>query len=475
MIRRGFIVILDVGKSLTKLTLWSPERRMMARRTRANFSSTVDGLLSLDVPGITTWLAETLTDFARQGDIAAIIPAAHGAAACLVDEQGLCIAPLDYDEKPPADIRRGYRAARDPFALTGSPCLPGGLNLGAQLYWLECVAPKRIHDAQVLTWPQYWAWLLCGIASSEVTSLGCHSDLWMPIAGGPSPLAVSRGWAARLGPRRQAGDVLGPVSQAWRDRCDLPKDCVVLCGIHDSNAALLAARKYPEVAGRPCTMLSTGTWFVAMRTLAPEAEVDLASLSEDRDCLVNVDAFGVPIPSARFMGGRETEILEDGAPLDPSEWEGEMLHLAEDMAKAGIYAIPAFQNGVGAFPNARGGWTRRPSDQIQRRAVASLYLALMADTSLSLIGSRESLVIEGRFASDMVFSRALATLRPDQTIYLSQVSDNVPLGALQLIDDQLPPQATLSRAQPLDIDLSRYAREWNSLASARISAEAMLG
>jgi hypothetical protein len=49
------------------------------------------------------------------------------------------------------------------------------------------------------------------------------------------------------------------------------------------------------------------------------------------------------------------------------------------------------------------------------------------------------------------------------------------LGALQLIDDQLPPQATLSRAQPLDIDLSRYAREWNSLASARISAEAMLG
>jgi sugar (pentulose or hexulose) kinase len=334
------------------------------------------------------------------------------------------------------------------------------------------VAPERIRDAQVLTWPQYWSWLLCGVAATEVTSLGCHSDLWMPMTGRPSPMAVSRGWAARLAPRRQAGDVLGPVSQAWRDRCGLPKDCVVLCGIHDTNAALLAARKYPEVAGRPCTMLSTGTWFVAMRTLAPEAEIDLASLSEDRDCLVNVDAFGVPIPSARFMGGRETEILEDGAPIDPGERQAEMLRLAKDMAEAGVYAIPAFQNGVGAFPNARGGWTSRPSNQIQRRTVASLYLALMADTSLSLIGSHESLVIEGRFAGDMVFSRALAALRPDQTIYLSQVSDNVSMGALQLIDDQLPPQATLSRAQPLDTDLSRYASEWNSLARARISAGA---
>jgi sugar (pentulose or hexulose) kinase len=461
---------LDVGKSLTKLTLWSPERQMAARRTRANFAGTSGDFLTLDVPGITSWLQESLMDFARQGDIAAIIPVGHGAAGCLVDEQGLCATPLDYDAKLPADIRQGYHAARDPFGLTGSPCLPGGLNFGAQLYWLESVATERVRNAQVLTWPQYWAWMLCGVAATEVTSLGCHSDLWMPLADRPSPMAVSRGWAARLAPRRHAGDVLGPVSQQWRDRCGLPKDCVVLCGIHDSNAALLAARKYPEVAGQPCTMLSTGTWFVAMRTLAPEMRVDLDSLAEDRDCLVNVDAFGVPTPSSRFMGGRETEILEDGAPIDPGARETEMLRLATEMAEAGVYAVPAFQNGVGAFPNAKGGWTQRPSDQMQRRAVASLYLALMADTSLSLIGSRESLVIEGRFAGDAVFSRALAALRPDQTIYLSQAGDNVPLGALQLIDDRLAPHATLRRAQPLDSDLSRYASEWNSLASARTSA-----
>ena len=466
--RRGYIVVLDVGKSLTKLTLWSPQRRMVDRRARANLSHDVDGFLCLDVPGITSWLEETLSQFARQGDIAAIIPVGHGAAACLVDDRGLAQPSLDYEDTPPEDLHGSYNAARDPFNITGSPCLPGGLNLGAQLFWLENAASRgtqdRAHDAQILTWPQYWSWLLCGIAASEVTSLGCHSDLWMPLAGGPSPLAVSRGWAGRLAPRRAAGDILGPVSDVWRTACGLPKDCVVLCGIHDTNAALLAARQYSEVAGGACTMLSTGTWFIAMRTLAPDASVDLGSLTEERDCLVNVDAFGAPVPSSRFMGGREAEILEDGEPIDPRAFTDDLLRIAREMAEQKIFALPTFQNGVGAFPNAKGGWTRRPHSQMERRAVTSLYLALMADTSLDLIGSHDKLVIEGRFAGDMVFARALAALRPDQVVYRSQVADNVPLGALQLVDDRLPPQSALARVIPLEIELDAYAGEWRALA-----------
>jgi L-fuculokinase len=31
-------------------------------------------------------------------------------------------------------------------------------------------------------YPQYWAWRLCGAAASEATSLGCHTDLWHPVA-----------------------------------------------------------------------------------------------------------------------------------------------------------------------------------------------------------------------------------------------------------------------------------------------------
>ena len=57
------------------------------------------------------------------------------------------------------------------------------------------------------------------------------------------------------------------------------------------------------------TVLSTGTWFVAMRSLVPGAGFDEGRLPEFRDCLINVDVRGRAVPSARFMGGREAEII----------------------------------------------------------------------------------------------------------------------------------------------------------------------
>ena len=469
-LRQGCAVVLDVGKSLAKLTMWSSDRRLVDRRTRPNSRSLAVGYPSLDVHGITTWLEESLNSFARQRDITTIIPVGHGAAACIVDQDGLCLAPVDYEGELPADLTMRYLQMRDPFSLTGSPSLPAGLNLGAQLFWLETIAPDEARRGLIVTWPQYWAWLLCGVAATEVTSLGCHTDLWMPGKGRPSPMAVSRGWADRFAPLRGAGDVLGTVTKEWQERCGLPKDCAVLCGVHDSNAALLAARLYPEVADRECTVLSTGTWFIAMRSVASDAKVDLALLPESRDCLVNVDAFGAPVPSSRFMGGREVELLEaaNGSPIDPSAHEDVLLQRAARMVDAGVFALPTFQNGVGPFPEKVGRWVGdgagRPDDQLSRRAVASLYLALMANASFDLIGSTENFVIEGRFAGDSAFTRALAALRPRQSVYLSQVQDNVPFGALRLIDASLPPQAELVRVEPLDVDLTNYADRWRSLA-----------
>jgi sugar (pentulose or hexulose) kinase len=40
----------------------------------------------------------------------------------------------------------------------------------------------------------------------------------------------------------------------------------IYAGLHDSNAALLAARGFAEIADHEATVLSTGTLFVAMRS-----------------------------------------------------------------------------------------------------------------------------------------------------------------------------------------------------------------
>ena len=101
-------------------------------------------------------------------------------------------------------------------------------------------------------------------------------------------MAVRRGWAALFPPLRQAGEILGGLSAEWSARTGLTSAVKIYCGLHDSNAALLASQGLPELQGGESTILSTGTWFIAMRTCS--ALPDLSLLPGDRDCLVNVDA-----------------------------------------------------------------------------------------------------------------------------------------------------------------------------------------
>ena len=456
------IVVLDVGKTLAKLSLWSPGGELVARDARANQRIDAGAYVALDAGGIEAWVAETLGEFARKGRVGAIVPVAHGAAAAIVRGGELVLPPLDYEAAIPQADRDAYERERDPFAQTGSPALPDGLNLGAQLHYLERLHPGVLEGAQILPWPQYWAWRLSGVAASEATSLGCHSDLWRPGARAPSELAQRRGWAARLAPLARAGEVLGVITADWARRTGLPADVKVYCGLHDSNAALLAARGFPEIAEGEATVLSTGTWFVAMRTPDDAATVDLGALPEGRDCLVNIDAFGRLIPSARFMGGREIELLTgiDTRRIDIKPDQPALVDAVAQVVASGARVLPTFAPGVGPFPHQDGRWIDMPADQAARRAAVSLYAACMADVSLDLIGARSRILIEGRFAEAEVFVRGLASLRPNDRIYVSNAHNDVSYGALRLLNPALRPTSALLPVQPLEVPLAAYREAW---------------
>jgi sugar (pentulose or hexulose) kinase len=462
-LHESLIVVLDVGKTLAKLSLWDPFGRLIARRTRPNARIDSEAYRALDVAGIEGWVGDTLSDFARLGRVGAIIPVGHGAGVTLLREGRLAVPPLDYEDPMPASDRHAYNVERDAFARTGSPALPDGLNLGAQLHRLEALYPELFDGGTTMVpWAQYWAWVLSGIAASEVTSLGCHSDLWRPNEARASALAEKRGWAAMLAPLRAAGDVLGPITPEWAARTGLPADVRVHCGLHDSNAALLAARGFPEIAGNESTVLSTGTWFVAMRSPAAGVTVDIAALPEGRDCLVNVDAYGTPVPSARFMGGREIEMLTgiDTRRIDIKPDQAELVAAVPRTLASGAMVLPTMTAGVGPYPHGRGRWIAMPADPAERRAAVSLYAALVADTSLDLIGSCDRILIEGRFAEAEVFVRALASLRPGTAIYVANAHNDVSYGALRLLDPSLKPAGALVRIEPLSVDLSGYKAQW---------------
>jgi sugar (pentulose or hexulose) kinase len=449
------IIVLDIGKTHAKLTLWDRSGTLVVRRTRANAHCLEGGLAVLDVHGIEGWLTDTLRDFSGLAKIGAIIPVAHGAAAAIIRDSKLIASPTDYEAPIAPDVRTAYDALRSPFGETGSPALPDGLNLGAQLFQAGICAPDLI-----LLWPQYWSWLLSGVASSEVTSLGCHTDMWNPTVGRPSQMAIDLGWSHCLPPLRSAGSVLGPISPDWVRRTGLPADTQIHCGIHDSNAALVAARGFPELADTEFSLLSTGTWFIALkssgRSLAES--FDISIIPEARDCLINVDAEGRPVPSARWMGGREIASL--AGQIDVAADQAAMAAAVPAVLQNDIMLLPSFAPGVGPFPTNEGCWINRPENEFERRATICLYAALVTDASLDLIGARGAILIEGRFAGAEVFVRALPSLRPENIIYTASAENDVSFGALRLVHPQIRSTSSLTRVQPLNISITNYQTRW---------------
>lgn len=266
-------------------------------------------------------------------------------------------------------------------------------------------------------------------------------------------LAIVRGRAVR------------PISAEWIECSGLPPDVDVLCGLHDSNAALLAVRAAVGGQRGDTTVLSTGTWFVAMRTPSGGRLTELANLPGDRDCLVNVDSNADPVPSARFMGGREIEILMGAGGRVENETSHEDEAAAAAVIANGAMILPTFAAGAGPYGNCSGRWLSTPSDPLQRWAAVCLYAALLGDSALELIGSKDCLIIEGRFSASSLFTAALAALRPDMAVYAAPSSIDVSLGALTLLQPSLPCGAALARVRPLKTDLKDYRKRWRQECS----------
>jgi hypothetical protein len=120
---------------------------------------------------------------------------------------------------------------------------------------------------------------------------------------------------------------------------------------------------------------------------------------------------------------------------------------------------------VGPFPNAKRGTLGPISDIDQAIAKSHLYAALVADVSLDLIGSCDTLLVDGRFSRSAVFVSALAALRPDTAVLVSKEEHGVARGALRLVSPHLDHSAQAQLVAPLPVDLSAYRARWRDAAN----------
>jgi sugar (pentulose or hexulose) kinase len=454
------VALFDIGKTNAKLVL--VDRATLAEvalRRRPNRVLPGPPWPHYDTAALWSFLLDGLAECARGPGVDAIVVATHGAAAALIGEDGALAAPvLDYEHPGPEALAAAYDRVRPAFAETGSPRLPQGQNLGAQLHWQIATTPGlRERVRRVVTWPQYWGFRLTGVAACDWCSLGAHSDLWAPAEGRFSALVDRLGLAGRIAPPRPPGEVLGPVLPEIAARTGLRPGTPVLTGIHDSNASLL-----PHLLARPApfSVVSTGTWVIAMAVGGAPVALDPA-----RDTLMNVNAFGQPVPSARFMGGRVHEVAMAGQAAEPSS-DGTAAVL-----DGGVMLLPTLVPGSGPYMGRRGGWTpREPAPGTGERAAAvAFHLALVTARCLALIGHAGAIVVEGPFARNAAFLDMLgaATGAP---VVASEGGTGTSQGAALLAAPGGPLPAALPPRPPLPAAatarFAAYARAWTTLAEA---------
>lgn len=456
-----FIGVIDIGKTNVKFAIVDlAERSEIAeRRTRTPVKR--DGPYPhFDVDAIWAFLREAIAGLIHGGHvIEALSVTTHGASAALVDEDGQLTFPvLDYEFSGPDEVDEAYGRARPAFEESFTPALPDGLNLGKQLYWqarLDSAAFARTR--WILTYPQYWSYRLTGVPSCEITSIGCHTDLWNFRESRFSSLVESEGWAGKFPPMRPAATELGPVRQELVGPLNLPAGVPVHVGIHDSNASLL-----PHILTRtpPFAVVSTGTWVVVC---SPGG--DLNHLEPVRDSFSNIDALGRSVPSARFMGGREYSQLTSDAVEHPSQ------QVVDRILDEGLFLLPSLVKGCGPFPDAEHKWTfnrtTAPADLVY--AVVSFYLAQMTGECLELTGAHGAIIVEGPFAENQLYLEMLQAATRRKVLAQTDSATGTSIGAALLATADV---ARIERPGAREVQardearMAVYARQWREMVNA---------
>jgi sugar (pentulose or hexulose) kinase len=193
--------------------------------------------------------------------------------------------------------------------------------------------------------------------------------------------------------------------------------------------------------------------------------IEQNELDPARDTLVNVNALGQPVPSARFMGGREFEMIQQGHKVSPTPQD------ISDVLEHMVMLLPSVDPSTGPFQGIEMAWHGgKPAVGSGVRAAAlSYYLALMTNTCLELTGARGPVIVEGPFGQNQEYLAMLhaVTGRP---VYRSEAQTGTSIGAALLFTTDAHVDAPVPSRMPRNAsELRRYADTWARLTRAHCS------
>ena len=141
--------------------------------------------------------------------------------------------------------------------------------------------------------PQYLSFLITDKALADITSIGCHTQLWDFNKNDYHHWVKEEGLVAKLGEFTPADSSLDITYEG--------KKYKVGVGLHDSSAALIP---YLENFNTPFVLLSTGTWCIALN---PFNQDPLTAAELKQDCLCYMHFKCKAVKASRIFAGNEHE------------------------------------------------------------------------------------------------------------------------------------------------------------------------
>ncbi|MGI8950920.1 MAG: FGGY-family carbohydrate kinase [Chitinophagaceae bacterium] len=295
------IAVFDAGKTNKKLLLFNKEYKIVHEET-VQFTETKDenNFPCEDLNALTNWIKNSFDNLlqSKQFNINAINFCAYGASLVHVDESGKPITPLYNYLKPyPQKLKKQFYetyGGENLIALqTASPAL-GSLNSGLQLYRLKYEKPNIFRKIKYsLHLPQYLSYLISGKIASDITSIGCHTQLWDFEKNDYHYWVYKENLHQKFAP-------INNSKVAIKIACD-NKQIHTGIGLHDSSAALIP---YVLSFTEPFILISTGTWCVSLN---PFNHSPLTIEELEQDCLFYFSYKAKPVKASRLFAGNEHE------------------------------------------------------------------------------------------------------------------------------------------------------------------------
>lgn len=414
------ILIFDIGKTNKKAFVFNESYDILWEKSvLLEETADEDGDPCEDLPKLISWIKSVYREVKEAYGIKAVNFSSYGATLVFLDGNGRVLTPLyNYLKAYPEELKRKfydtYGGETEVSGTTASPVL-GSLNSGMLIYRLKHERPGVFSAVKrILHLPNYLSFLFSGKKVTDITSIGCHTNLWDFTRG-----AYHR-WVGEEGIDRFLAPVHAPDQPVQN-----ADGVAVGIGLHDSSAALIPYLKRFE---EPFALLSTGTWNI---TINPFNEAPLSGEELDNDCLCFLKTDGKPIKASRLLGGmyheQEAAKIARCFGVPPAELM-EMNYDPETEVETLSLENYRVENPVSGLERD---WQKYPTAaQAYHQLMADLVALQKRSSDLVLKGAPvNKLFVDGGFGKSRIFMKMLSVAYPETEVWTSEVPQASALGA----------------------------------------------